>query len=388
MTSQERNHTEYLITRYIENNCSEEEIRRLHEILRSPESEAQFKEILTTHLNEFDESPFEKHFMDSGGIYNRILSDIRNREKAGSSFNPVRIRSKNTRLIIEILSCAAVFFIAFFLGRINNNKNGFLTEAQSSLSYNEIKAPLGAKTEVVLSDGTEIILNAGSTIKYSSAYNSLNRDLLLEGEAYFKVAKNKDLPLVVNAGKLNIKATGTEFNVKAYLEDGIIETTLIEGKVEISQKGEVINDEVLQLKPNQKAIYASETDRIILEKIRETEPHAIKPARASTENLLISQETDIDQVTAWINNKLIIRRENLESLCVKLQRKYDVTFIFGDEEIKKYRFTGVLLDETFAQVMDVIKLVAPINYSIDGKVVTLVSDIKRADNELTKGKTE
>lgn len=380
MTKQERENTENLLREYLNGNCSGDEIRQLFKILKSPENEAQFKDILMTQLDEFDDSRFKSTPVNFGGIYERILSEIRRTGERKPGFIQVRKLSKNKRLIIEILSFAAVFFIAFYIGRINSNNSYVLNGEPSVISYNEITAPLGAKSEMILSDGTKIILNAGSTLKYTNAYNSLNRDLELEGEAYFKVAENKSLPLVVNAGKLIIKATGTEFNVKAYSEEGIIETTLIEGNVEISQKGEIRDNEILELKPNQKAIYTGESDRITLEKVRETEPQAVKPARATTENLLISPKTDIDQVTAWINNKLIIRKENFESLCVKLQRKYNVTFIFGDEEIKKYRFTGVLLDETFEQVMDAIKLVAPVDYSVEGKLVTLVSDRNGAGN--------
>ena len=233
---------------------------------------------------------------------------------------------------------------------------------------------MGARSEITLNDGTEVMLNAGSSIKYGSDFNSLNRDLILEGEAYFKVAKNKDLPLIVNAGNIKIKAIGTEFNVKAYSDEGIIETTLVEGEVEISQKGNVDEKRILVLEPNQKAIFANQADQFTLERIKEIEPLAVKPAKIVTDKLLVSPKTDVEQVTAWTKNKLIIKSENLESLCAKLQRKYNVTFVFRDDDIKKHRFSGVLLDETFQQVMDVIKLVAPVDYVIDGKTVTMVSN--------------
>jgi ferric-dicitrate binding protein FerR (iron transport regulator) len=217
------------------------------------------------------------------------------------------------------------------------------------------------------------MLNAGSSIKYRSDYNTDNRDLVLEGEAYFKVARNHNLPLVVNAGNINIKATGTEFNVKAYSDEGMIETTLVTGEVEISPTGKNSTDRILVLKPNQKAIYAQKSDQLTLEKIKEIEPLAIKPAKIITGNFLVSSKTDVEQATAWTKNKLIIRSENLESLCVKLQRKYNTTFLFRDEEIKKHRFSGVLLDETLQQVMDVIKLTSPVDYLIDGKTIILFS---------------
>ena len=88
------------------------------------------------------------------------------------------------------------FLYCFFLGSIlthNKNKSHHF-ESAIAVTYSEVSAPFGAKSEVKLADGTEVILNAGSTIKYKNNYNTNNRDIFLEGEAYFKVAKNQYLP--------------------------------------------------------------------------------------------------------------------------------------------------------------------------------------------------
>jgi transmembrane sensor len=365
-----------LIIRYLENKCTEEEKHQLYELLSSSDNERLFKEVLFSHLNEIQGGQDEDHSVDFERIYNELLSEINRRETRESERQLLQKRIKVKRLVFEGTSIAAVFCIAFLLGTVFNHDHNIVSPEQPlpSAGYNEIKAPLGARSEIRLNDGTEVMLNSGSSIKYRSDYNSFNRDLILEGEAYFKVAKNIDLPLVVNAGNINIKATGTEFNVKAYSDEGIIETTLVNGEIEISQKGNNNKDRILVLEPNQKAIYAYRSDQLTLEKIKEIEPLAVKPAKITTDKLLISPKTDVEQVTAWTKNKLIIRSENLESLCTKLQRKYNVTFIFGDEEIKKHRFSGVLLDETLQQVMDVIKLTAPVDYLLNGKTVILVSN--------------
>jgi len=364
-----------LITRYLENKCTQEEKQQLYQLLTSADNEKSFKEVLFSHLNEYQEDQDENHSVDLGRIYNELISEIKRRETIESERRLLKKRTKVRRLVFGCISIAAVFCIAFFLGTVfNRHRNTISPEQSVSVTYTEIKAPLGARSEIRLSDGTEVIINAGSSIKYRSDYNSLNRDLVLEGEAYFKVARNIDLPLVVSAGNINIKATGTEFNVKAYTDEGIIETTLVNGKVEISQKGNEGKDRILVLEPNQKAIYALQSDELTLEKIKEIEPLAVKPAKITTDKLLVSPKTDVEQVTAWTKNKLIIKSENLESLCTKLQRKYNVTFVFGTEDIKKYRFSGVLLDETLEQVLNVIKLTAPIDYLLDGKVVLMVSN--------------
>jgi ferric-dicitrate binding protein FerR (iron transport regulator) len=277
---------------------------------------------------------------------------------------------------------AAVFMIAFFLGSLYSmsNKN-ISSEPVITVNYNEIKTPFGSKSEIKLPDGTQVMLNAGSTLKYRSDYNLSNRDLVLAGEAYFKVAKNINLPLNVSAGNISIKAVGTEFNVKAYDEDGIIETTLIEGKVEITQNNQNEDKkEFIALNPNQKAIFIKDSDSFTLQKIKVIDPLLIKPASTNDNKILLSPKVDVEQVVAWTQGKLIIRGENLDNLCVELQRKYDVKFIFKNEEIKKYRFSGVLLDETLEQVLNVIKLTAPIDYYLEGKTVFLSPNKEQLNN--------
>jgi transmembrane sensor len=380
MGSNNRKKIDILISKYLENRYTEEEKKQLYELFTSSDDEKSFKEVLFSHLNEFLEDHYKNHSVDFDRIYNELLSEIECMEARESEKYLIQKRMKVRRLVFEGISIAAVFCIAFFLGTIFNRHDKIISpDRPITDTYNEIKAPLGAKSEIRLNDGTEIMLNAGSSIKYGSDYNSLNRDIVLEGEAYFKVARNIDLPLVVNAGNINIKAIGTEFNVKAYSDEGIIETTLVDGKVEISQNGNNDKDRILVLGPNQKAIYACQSDQLTLEKIKEIEPLAVKPAKIITDNLLVSTKTDVEQATAWTKNKLIIRSENLESLCTKLQRKYNVTFVFKDEEIKKESFSGTLLDETFQQAMSAIMLAAPVDYSLDGRTVIMFSNKEQAE---------
>lgn len=368
-----------LLTKYLEKNCTPEEQQQLYELLSSSEYERSFKAILFSFLSEFNEDQQKEHAVDFDRIYNQMLFELKHREINESEKRLLKRKTLIRKLFIQGITLAAVFCIAFFLGSIFKHGDNKIYRSAIATTYSEIKAPLGSKSEVKLSDGTQVILNAGSTLKYSSDYNSNNRNLVLEGEAYFKVSKNIDLPLIVNAGNINIKATGTEFNVKAYSDEGIVETTLIEGKVVISQKGDNDESKILELTPNQKAIYVKEADRITLGKIKEIEPLAVKPPKVGTDKLLVSSKADVDQVTAWTKNKLIIRGENLENLCIKLQRKYNVTFVFGNEDIKKYRFSGVLFDETLEQVLNVIKLTAPIEYSLDGKNVLMVSNDEQTE---------
>ena len=368
---------EILLNKLLDGKITNSEQQRLYDLFVESENESSFKKILFRHLTEYNEDLPNHEIVDFDGIYGNILQEIKQNENPEDGRINLKTGSKLRMLLVYASGIAAIFMISFFLGTLfpRTNKNN-LQEPEIAINYNQINVPLGSKSEITLPDGTQVMLNAGSMLKYRSDFNLNNRDVDLMGEAYFKVAKNLNLPLYVIAGNLRIKAVGTEFNVKAYDEEGVIETTLIEGKVNITQvlKNEGENRPI-DLNPNQKAIYFSKSDSFTLQKIKSIDTSLVERANKIAENLMISQKVDVTQVVAWTEGKLIIRGENLDKLCVELQRKYDVNFIFKNDEIKKYRFSGILLDETLEQVLDVIKRTSPINYYLEGKTVFLNSNM-------------
>lgn len=366
-----RNILENLLNKYLHGNLTLSERRQFNDLLADASNEAAIKKIILKHITEYtDENSCIDKKLDFDEVYSEILSrlDIEN-----SSSGTFVIHHSPLRKILLVSAAAAILAGVFLLGRIfpvSKTNPGPLDQ----LTYTEVKSPYGSRSEIKLPDGTSVILNAGSTLKYRNDYNQKNRDIDLYGEAYFKVAKNPDIPLIVSAGYIDVIAVGTEFNIKAYPEENTIETTLIEGKVEISNINDKVDDkEIINLAPNQKAIFIKGDDEYKIENTvrNEKKPEPLKPV---FENILISPKADVEKTVAWTEGKLIFRRENLENLCIDLQRKYDVKFVFIEEDLKKLRFTGVLLDETLEQVLNVIKLTAPINYSIEAKIVYLFTD--------------
>lgn len=374
----DKSYVNILLEKYINGSISSLEKQKFFDLISYTESEEVAKEYILSHLNSFEVDDKISDEFDSDKIFNKVLSELKLEKVPGSQTSILNRNGKPglRRIAFRVAGIAAGLIVAFLLGELYITKVKMYTpRAAVATTFSEIRAPLGSNSEVSLPDGTQVILNAGSILRYRSDYNTDNRDISLIGEGYFKVAKNIEIPLKVSAGNINVKAVGTEFNIKAYEDEGTIETTLVEGKVEISQSG--LNEDIdkyVDLNPNQKAIYIKETKDFTIAEIKNTVAPVSKPVRTIYDNILISPKVDISQVVAWTQGKLIFRGESLEKLCVELQRKYDVTFIFGDEEIKKFRFSGVLLDETLEQVLNVIELTAPIKHYVEGKSVFMRSD--------------
>lgn len=113
-----------------------------------------------------------------------------------------------------------------------------------------VAVPAGQRAQITLADGTRVWLNAKSTLTYASNFGRTERNITLEGEAYFEVAKNKDIPFYVNTGKNKVRVVGTSFNVCAYKGSNEFETTLVEGIVDIYAANDV-SKPIVRLEKNE-----------------------------------------------------------------------------------------------------------------------------------------
>src|ERR1019366_6846207 len=110
------------------------------------------------------------------------------------------------------------------------------------------KSPSRVKSKIVLSDGSVVTLNSETTLRYPAEFNGQTREVYLDGEAFFDVAKDHKHPFIVHAGKMNVRVLGTAFNIKSYANDATSETTLIRGAIEVTMSDRP-SDRII-LKPN------------------------------------------------------------------------------------------------------------------------------------------
>jgi len=242
--------------------------------------------------------------------------------------------------------------------------NPFLSKTTVPTNLEATKTPSRTKSKIYLSDGTIITLNSETTLKYPATFDGPTRDVYLNGEAFFDVAKDHAHPFIVHAGKMSVRVLGTAFNIKSYANDTHSETTLIRGAIEVTLADRPA-DRII-LKPTEKLILNTTSVKKIHQG-NHLSAAALTPDSVNTNyaltNLTYLKSNDTTIVeTSWVNNKLVFKDEVFNELANQLERWYGVKIDFKNESAKDYRFTGVFEKETLMQALDALKMIEPFKY--------------------------
>ena len=202
-----------------------------------------------------------------------------------------------------------------------------------ALVYNTIDIPIGGEYQLVLADGTKVWLNADSKLRFPVSFTAERREVYLEGEAYFEVAKDSAREFWVHAGAMDVKVLGTSFNVKAYERLETVATTLVEGSVEVACAGKSF-----QIVPGEQFVY-DKNNRVMDVRMVDTESYV-----------------------SWKDGYYKFRQTTLEEIMETLSVWYGLNVFYVNESAKQVEFTGkvkryedarMLLDK-FEQTGDVV----------------------------------
>src|SRR3984957_19558734 len=258
----EDNRLWFLIGRQLSGEITVAESKELQESLQKHPDKQQLYDILHSYFflhhdsNEEDEDASVD--VDYETRFRRIIeySEYNNDPGSFPEIKPGKIRSpfKWWRYAAMVACIAFLAGISFYYFHRPKIEVGNIVEKS-----NEIISKSGARTKLMLPDGSQVWLNSGSKLTYSNAYNNNTREVELEGEAYFDVSKDLERPFIVHASSLNIKALGTAFVVKSYPQDETVEATLLRGIIEVSRKDYPDGSKVI-LKPNEKLIFSKQLE--------------------------------------------------------------------------------------------------------------------------------
>lgn len=214
-----------------------------------------------------------------------------------------------------------------------------------TLVYNTLKVPYGKQFDLVLSDGTKVFLNAGTSIKFPVKFlPGKKREVFLNGEAYFDVEKDKAHPFIVSSQELNIEVIGTKFVVSAYPEDNNTGVVLLEGSVGLSIEGRPIQEPVLLI-PSQRGSLNKNSKQIYTETVN----------------------TSI--YTGWMDGILVFRNMSFDNITKKLERHYNVKIVNNSDPLGKEVFNASFHKEPIETILSYFKDSYNMNYTIEENVI-------------------
>ena len=213
-----------------------------------------------------------------------------------------------------------------------------------ALAWHKVIVPRGGEFQISLEDGTRVWLNSESTLKYPEVFTGTTREVFLEGEAYFEVARNTNCPFIVHTGIQNVRVLGTSFGITNYADDQNLTTTLVNGKVQVEFPG--FSDEVFLLEPG----FQLACDR---------------------QNRKIEKRTvDVYEYVAWKDGKYVFTRKRLEDILTTLSRWYDFHVFFQNPEVKEVVFSGELRRfDSFSDILRLIEKTSDVKFTTTGNTV-------------------
>lgn len=234
---------------------------------------------------------------------------------------------------------AAGFLLVFGLGMMMQYILPQKSQEQFSyLAETRIEVPLGQMSNVVLPDGTTVHLNSGTKLVYSGKFNSGERIVSLEGEAFFDVTKDQAHPFVIKTNLLDFKVYGTSFNIQAYPEDNVINTALVEGSLGIIGKN---GSEITLLVPGENATYTEDDSKLKVGKV------------------------NLEMYTSWKDGLVTFRNEKLKDIARKIERWYNVEIVIKNARLGEELYLGTILkNKPVDQILEVFALTSSLKYKI------------------------
>jgi transmembrane sensor len=226
------------------------------------------------------------------------------------------------------------------------------------------ETPKGVRSVFTLTDGTEIRLNADSRLEYPAKFSDSTREVFLIGEAFFDVSKDAAHPFIIHTKDMDIKVLGTTFNVKAYANESLTETTLLHGAITVTLNH--LSKKQIFLKPSQKLVFRNLRNDHMNAQLNNA---GVDTSMKQLTYFKPDHATIIE--TSWTDNKLTFKNEEFSTLARSMERWYNVDISFDSESAKQLRFTGIIEKENISEALKALQLTEKFNYSISDSAVKI-----------------
>ena len=336
-----------LLKKFLQDRCTNEEYQKVITWYNT-HGEEELLKLIEEDWHQWEDYDAEKigelqHILQK--THSMILEDqldLANKEKyikpAITSYRPYNYHRYTVAVMASFLLVLATLFVFRYFNPSDVENLG------------EIKrkyVPFGQKATIYLDDGTKVVLNAGSEIKYAEKFSKTSREVWLEGEGFFEVVKDPDRPFSVVSGNLTTVALGTSFNVRAYKGEENIEVALATGKVEVRGNRENGITPVV-LAPG---------ELVNLDMIT---------GESRKENFSASEKL------GWTENLLYFKEAKAREIFATLERWYGVKFIFNKELREEWEYSGEFKNKSLETVLEGIAYVKEFRFSFkEGKQVEI-----------------
>ncbi len=290
------------------------------------------------------------YFFNSQYVPNKsVVVDSPNQNMEASEVVTLQLQNGEIEVIAEDGTSEVLDNKGNIVGKQKGNQLSYTAKAPSDeLVYNTLKVPFGRNFELVLSDGSKVHLNAGTSLRYPVQFiPGRDRQVFLTGEAFFDVAKDQNNPFIINSGDLNIRVLGTKFNVSAYEEDELTEVVLVEGSVGLYNKNEEFHNDSFLLAPGNKGSF---------------DKHR---------NTLDSEKVITSLYTSWISGELVFRNMTFGNILKKMERHYNVSITNNNLDINQEKFNASFRNAPIEKVMEYFRSIYNLDFTINGKEITI-----------------
>ncbi|WP_140469543.1 FecR family protein [Hymenobacter nivis] len=324
-----------LIARYLARQTSPDENEWLATwVAQSPENERTFEQLKTVWQASQTPAPPAATAAALGRLKARLALPAPTAEPAAT---PAPLAHRWRRLARPARLAALLVLLLGALGGAY-----FYARPTPAQAYRVCRTPAGQPQRLRLADGSVVTLAPQSQLRYPAQFGAVSREVFLEGEAFFEVSKDPQRPFRVHSGAWVTQVLGTKFNVSAVPGASQLAVSLVEGKVQVTDK----QDKYL-LTPGQQLRAERSTGRIY------------------------RQAFDRQQVLAWRSNRLVFKNEKLADAAIQLERRYGVKLVFADPATAEVRLWATFDNEPLPRVLDALQLAGGISYRREGQVIYL-----------------
>jgi ferric-dicitrate binding protein FerR (iron transport regulator) len=327
-----------LLKRYLENKCSPDEAKEVEFWLADLDNES----IVRDHMRaQWNELPHYSPTPDLTPVMANILSHVSAKNEL-----PIPAKPKQSRHYLKFAAVILVLMVCISVIVISNRQRFDYEQTQLWLEEHGDDIHAGVPRKILLSDGTEVWLNAKSTLRYAKNFEGQQREVYLDGEAYFDVVEDPTRPFIVYTNDIFVTVLGTAFTVKSYQDDETSEAVLVRGTVVVAKQN-LLTRETQQLEPNERAVF-----------------------NRTSKEISVSNVTASDYTT-WREGTLRFDSEPISNVVRALQRWYDVEIIFQKNPPTTCVLTARIHKETLEETLELLQFSTGVEYERTGDIIYL-----------------